>query len=552
MKIVMVMEHLQEEDHMCYELFRELLSSAEYAAYSIVLCVRQISKTVQTRYEGMSAITVVSYDSKELADALAGAAIIISNTMLPEYYLRREGQSYVDVPGENQERIVSQLLNATCLLSKGAEYTKRVYEQKYHLRGLYQGVILEHGHEPVKSYAYQVLHFVLYQEEAQCQKRWEEEERQKLLFVLNVEKETPLSWNRYQALLNQLADWDYAITLLVPGPETMLVRERMCGLRESIHRICKRGAVNYEDSSYEQLQKMREEFLQKDEIEEVMALRPTEAFIWEWRRLLGESYFSYAYLVSPQSVFWYGMFLELASEHTLLIRDTVPKQANGYRISMYFDRVVAMNLSVYQAFLKSGEVEERKIELFDPQYCLPRSNARFLSVDISGREYLECGVWTSGIGMKQGLYVKAPALSRYSIFLSAAGLTKQQQEAVIDGCYDYIKEEQEAEVYIEVANLPVSSEEERITYVVQEAVSVELLQRLDAILSITTEEDYKYSYIAALIKKPYGNARLNETAYERCKEQAKELLRSRGAYRDGRTEGIYVQLQQQEMRKLLY
>lgn len=552
-EILFVMEYLQEQETMCYDLFRALTGEVEYGAFSVILCSKELSKPIQTRYEQMSGVSVVQYESLEFATCLATAETIMTNTMLPSYYVRREEQAYVDIPGNNRERLVSQLLNTTCLLSKGPAYTKQVYEQQYRLRGIYTGIILEQGTKSLKEYVTEVIKVVLYHEIRQEKGlvSWGECGKPKLLFVVDVEKEEALALEQYKAILNQLIESDTEVTLLISEKETDVLKARLAGLKKRIHIIWRTGGKNLGQKEEDQLERMREAFAESEQIEEVMELRPAAPFVLEWRRMLGDVVFDAAYLISPQSVFWYGMFLEVTSEAVFLIQGRRFKNKNNYRIGRYYDRVIAMNLAAYQGMLESEELEERKVELFDTQYCLLRSNSHFLSVSISGKEYLECSMLPYDAGVQRAIYVKAPDITKTSYFLSIVTLSKEEQEQAIEGCLAFLEEEEQAEIYMEGDNKN-QIEDERLIMVPPEVVSVELLERFDLLLSITAGTDYKYCYIAALIKKPYGTVALQGEVRAVIKEETKSLLESRGMYCDGRKEARYREYQKEEMQKLRY
>lgn len=143
-----------------YALFRYLLET-EGSTYTHVWVMADPAdwKALRKAYAGMENVQFVKYKSRAYNKYLATAGYVINNVTFPQYFRKRQGQTYIntwhgiplkkmgyDMPNGavDAANIVRNFLQADYLLSPNAHHTD-MYLKAYKLKDIYAGTILETG-----------------------------------------------------------------------------------------------------------------------------------------------------------------------------------------------------------------------------------------------------------------------------------------------------------------------------------------------------------------------------------------------------------------------
>lgn len=144
-----------------YALFRAMLYNPKYKGYTHIWVLDNFSfhKTEIEEYSQKNVI-FVQYQSRKYLKWLASAEILINNVSFYEYYIKKEGQTYIntwhgiplkhlgkDMPNGVIEirNVIRSLLQTDYLLSANSFLTK-IYQEGYDIREIYNGTILEEGY----------------------------------------------------------------------------------------------------------------------------------------------------------------------------------------------------------------------------------------------------------------------------------------------------------------------------------------------------------------------------------------------------------------------
>lgn len=145
-----------------YAIFRELITNQEFDNYIHVWTVddRVGNEPVMKQFADHKNIFVIRRHSDDHLKYLATAHYIISNVSLPFYYCKKTGQIFVntwhgtpvkslgyDIPDSpvTISNVLRNMLSADYMISANPFLTE-VYLDKYKLRGLYKGKIIEEGY----------------------------------------------------------------------------------------------------------------------------------------------------------------------------------------------------------------------------------------------------------------------------------------------------------------------------------------------------------------------------------------------------------------------
>lgn len=145
-----------------YALFEYLLHDPAYAGLEHVWALdtpKEYADIVE-RYRGYPNVRFVRYMQRDYLRALCEAKYLFNNTAFPRFYIKREGQVYVntwhgiplkklgpDVPGGAIEsgNAIRNFLQTDYVVSANPFLT-RIYRDTYHMGGMYQGRIIEEGY----------------------------------------------------------------------------------------------------------------------------------------------------------------------------------------------------------------------------------------------------------------------------------------------------------------------------------------------------------------------------------------------------------------------
>lgn len=151
----------KEEDSLVYHLVQFLLERNLYKDYKFVW--QTVSKKRAEELEKNSTLRdkiLFCYKrGKEYIELLANAAFIISEVTLPSYYIRRSGQVYCNIGNymnynkeswelrkvsfDKKRVMIKEYLHTSFLVSISDTMTKEYYFEKYQMKNLYDGYILQ-------------------------------------------------------------------------------------------------------------------------------------------------------------------------------------------------------------------------------------------------------------------------------------------------------------------------------------------------------------------------------------------------------------------------
>ena len=145
-----------------YAIFRELIENPNYAhlKHIWVLDDPKNHAPLLAEYAGHRNVKFVKYRSRRYLKALCNAKYLINNVTFPAFFIKREGQVYVntwhgiplkklgfDMPNGkiDSANIIRNFMHADYLISANSFLTG-IYLDSYKLSGLYPGKIIEEGY----------------------------------------------------------------------------------------------------------------------------------------------------------------------------------------------------------------------------------------------------------------------------------------------------------------------------------------------------------------------------------------------------------------------
>lgn len=568
------------------ELLDRLTKEAKYAANNIAIVVLEDQEELQERYKKASNVVFVTQGTEEFISNLATAGVVISDAILPAFYTRREGQIYVNVaePSETdfdrngnrlfiaEDNTVSNLLNATYLVAPNAAYTLEVYKEKYKLDGLFTGRIIERGEgQSVAELAEEMLALLLTGTSNLSLVNISEEKKHKILFVIDFKNnEDRDSW-KYISILEEVDTKKHDVTVLLPTTPSKEKLEELKFIKNDIRIIMKSGRVNYDEESFISLAKLRHEFKYGNDIKEIMAGAPSNEFKIEWNRLLGNVSFDTACLVSPQTVYWDAMFVELESKKKVVFRNKlIPSDVtneeearrydiNNVKICNYFERMVSFYPEVIEQYQQTGMLTDCESVFFDDEYCMLRMNREFGHVKINGVDYLEFSSAKLDANLLTGEYIIAPKKETKSYFLGINEKHEEDIEVLLSSLYSFLDEEKGIEIYLgmpysnkkEISALMTVKEEyqDRIHVLYNYLVTVELLKLMDAVTEMAYETSKRYQYMAAILEKSY--LPIDRTNEYKEKDIVKGILKELGTASVCAKKAEFQQEQQAQINRIL-
>ncbi|MDO5292793.1 MAG: hypothetical protein Q4F05_08585 [bacterium] len=522
-KILLQISSYQEKDSLMLEVYRILSSSSEFSMNQLVVCIKEASKIMKTSMGHMSNVSVVEENSKEYIEHLATAEFIFSNENLPTYFVRRDGQSLIIVPGGKNEYRISLLLNATCLVSFSQTYTNLIYKEHYRLEGIYKGQIAQPATtESIKEYAFCLIQVSIMRE--QCNQvlcSYLSGSKRRVLFVMDLSRDKILDFSNQLSLLQQMDDSCETVLLLTSQSEG--VYQELKRMLPKVHIIIKQGKVSYTNAGYVRLERMRYLFSHCETISTVFEDRPEQELAMEWHRLLGPATFEQAYLISPHTVFWYAMFLEVASLKTgVFPRKSELLCLNGQKAERIYDSNTSASLRRFDKivlfqdqwknqlhFGQSGFLD--RLCIIDPEYCTMRMDKPLEMVTINQQNYYECDFVEIASHNYAATFVRAKQRGRHSILIYGKNPEAFRKESFLE-LIKRLKEEQLIQTYLSVPcvnvqqmNTELELRQTDLEYVnvIYEYLLTEELTSLMDTLVVIGEESKKIRYLSQLHNKPY-------------------------------------------------
>ncbi len=142
-----------------YAMFLHLLGNADFKDWTHVWVIDDKTK-IPPRFKRMTNVVFISRDTDAYMRCLASARLLINNVTFPGYFIRKEGQIYLntwhgtpwkmmgkDVRGEFMiyGNVSRNFLQASHLISPN-RYTTDILTEKYDIDGIYRGVTAETGY----------------------------------------------------------------------------------------------------------------------------------------------------------------------------------------------------------------------------------------------------------------------------------------------------------------------------------------------------------------------------------------------------------------------
>ncbi|MDO5292794.1 MAG: glycosyltransferase [bacterium] len=144
-----------------YALFQAFFRRPDFYDYVHIWVVENLEESEYfiSAYEPYKNVVFVERESEEYIKALACSKYLINNVTFPTYFVKREGQVYLntwhgipiknlgyDIPNGEYDvgNIMMNFLKADYLLSSNS-YMTQVYKESYKLNGLYPNKVLEEG-----------------------------------------------------------------------------------------------------------------------------------------------------------------------------------------------------------------------------------------------------------------------------------------------------------------------------------------------------------------------------------------------------------------------
>lgn len=584
--MMFVLESDEKENSVALELLQQVIKNKKLSTAKITVLVSDAVKEKLEKEREGSRISFVKKNSDVYIKALATSEFIVCDSYLPSYYVCHEGQTYMYVGCESQharareegvgfiseDNMMSNLLNATYLISLDSKFTQEVYLDAYRLNGIYQGTILEKKQECALEDFVSALLGILMGEKVQTaiERKASSTNKKKVLFVVSYDSNSEL-W-KYTSILDNINTEEYDVTLLNVAKLDGETKKELESLSKRVRIINKVGRVNYSDKSFIQLETLRYAFRKDNELENVLEHRPRKEFELEWKRLLGSNeLFDTAILVSPRSVFWYAMFMELKNTKIKMMRPDPSERdlnnpdevriydKNNVRICDEFDEIITFDEGVVEELKASGLIEKAEIVLFDDEYCVLKSYSDYGTVMINGEKYWNYITAQKEKNVLAGVYVIAPKEGNKSVFVSMDEHSMNNVEIIMSSIYSYVESNKEIEIYL---GMPYSSKKDAIdgfsikeeyvdkVHVVYNYITtVEFLEKMDRIVVLRHFNEKRYQYIAAELNKPYSLIKLADSFLDESVIKS-ELERGHDMKASG-DKAKYIEEQQAQINRIL-
>jgi len=329
--------------------------------YYISLCVVGNGVRYVKRNDSYASLVVSGSDAVR---ALAQSQTIVSFGMLPNYFIRREGQIRIHIASSDDlnaneisraEGRLSSLLNATHIAVRDESECKRLVKS-YQLENIYTGEFLtgiDDGFQLgrcIESIVEKTKEVVPRSTGAKLL----EESKVKVLIYANC------NWYRiclrYLRRLLQSVDREkYDITIVVQNLKGISAEEalKQLGIRERV--IIRKGSISYDTDGFVELQVLNDMLASSDDPIRVIDNLPQDVLRGEALRLFGDASFDEFLFLSIPSPFWLAMTKCLPIEHKVFVRvanslyGSCPSIStdNLYQLlNSLFDEVVFSNSSV--------------------------------------------------------------------------------------------------------------------------------------------------------------------------------------------------------------
>ena len=142
-----------------YAIFKKMLEKPEFKDFKFVWAINSAEETARLK-KRFPQVEFVVRNSDRYIERLATAKYVINNIIMPTYYAKRHGQTFVytwhsitlkslgyDIIGGKISigGVISTLLMADYIISANSFMTK-IFKESYRLEHIYEGTLIEEGH----------------------------------------------------------------------------------------------------------------------------------------------------------------------------------------------------------------------------------------------------------------------------------------------------------------------------------------------------------------------------------------------------------------------
>lgn len=314
-----------------FQLFQIMKEEKCFNKYTFVWCItsKKMFDKYQKMYEKNKNIVIHFGRNSVYRELLAVSKFIITENRLPYYYVRRNGQRYLNTGSEScykeetwksrnnkislKRQIIKDFLNTSHLLSISPEMTKNFYRDKNQLDTLYSGEILEVSCLDKENLKTCINYFITNKAGQDLKIRTLQTNKKKILISAKYNKSE--WWQRRIARLIESIDYSkFDVTLL-----TKVVRDdkgvkALESLNHNVRILMRSGYMDMLENEFESYYCIDKCYLDLSNPVEYFSKISKETIHLEWRRLLGTDKFDIAALcdneLKDHMGFWQMMYKE--------------------------------------------------------------------------------------------------------------------------------------------------------------------------------------------------------------------------------------------------
>lgn len=314
-----------------FQLFQIMKGDRRFDQFTFIWCITSKKKFDKYNSKYAKDKNVLIHFGRDAAyrDMLARSKFVISENRLPYYYIRRDGQKYLNTGNEecyeretwedNNEKIslkrqiIKDLLNTSHLLSISSEMTTLFYKKKNQLDTLYSGEILEIAPLDQGSLKSVISYFIFDNNEQDINILSLRTNKKKIL--INAKYNKSEWWQRRIARIIDNIDYSrFDVTLLtkvVRGDKGLKALE---SLNKNVRILMRSGYMDMTENEFESYYYIDKCFLDLSNPKEYFNNISRETIKNEWKRLMGTDQFDVAILcdneLKDHMGFWQMMYRE--------------------------------------------------------------------------------------------------------------------------------------------------------------------------------------------------------------------------------------------------
>lgn len=314
-----------------FQIFQIMKGDRRFDQFTFIWCITSKKKFDKYNRKYAKDKNVLIHFGRDAVyrDMLACSKFVISENRLPYYYVRRDGQKYLNTGNEeyyeretwedNNEKIslkrqiIKDLLNTSHLLSISPEMTKLFYKKKNQLDTLYSGEILELSRLDQGNLKLVISYFIFDNKEQNINILSLQTNKKKIL--INAKYNKSEWWQRRIARMVNNIDYSrFDVTLLtkvVRGDKGLKALE---SLNKNVRILMRSGYMDMSEKEFESYYYIDKCFLDLSNPKEYFNKISKETIKNEWKRLMGTDQFDVAILcdneLKDHMGFWQMMYSE--------------------------------------------------------------------------------------------------------------------------------------------------------------------------------------------------------------------------------------------------